>query len=51
MKSPYDILIRPLITERALHAQELNKYTFEVALDANKQEIKSAVEKDRKSVV
>lgn len=45
MKSPYDILIRPLITERALHAQELNKYTFEVALDANKQEIKSAVEK------
>lgn len=45
MKSPYDILIRPVITERAVRAQEENKYTFEVALDANKKEIKEAVEK------
>lgn len=44
-KNPYDILVRPLITERALHAQEDNKYTFEVALSANKKEIKAAVEK------
>jgi len=44
-KNPYDILIRPLITERALNAQELNKFTFEVALSANKTEIKEAVEK------
>jgi large subunit ribosomal protein L23 len=45
MKNPYDILIRPLITEQALAAQELRKYTFEVALSANKKEIKTAVEK------
>ena len=43
-KSAYDILLRPLITERALHAQEDNQYTFEVALHANKVEIKNAVE-------
>ena len=45
MKSPYDILVRPLITERALHAQEQRKYVFQVAITANKIEIKSAVEK------
>src|SRR5690606_6029642 len=49
-RNPYDILRRPLITERALAGQEENKsgtrkYTFEVAPDANKREIKSAVEK------
>ncbi|MCB2155386.1 50S ribosomal protein L23 [bacterium] len=44
-KSPYDILVRPLITERALLAQEGGKYTFRVAIDANKTEIKNAVEK------
>ena len=45
MKSPYDILVRPLITERALHGQEQRKYVFQVAITANKIEIKSAVEK------
>jgi large subunit ribosomal protein L23 len=45
MKNPYDILVRPLITERALAQQELGKYTFEVAPSANKKEIKTAVEK------
>lgn len=45
MKNPYDILVRPLITERALAAQAANKYTFEVAPSANKKEIKAAVEK------
>jgi large subunit ribosomal protein L23 len=45
MKNPYDILVRPLITERALAQQLLNKYTFEVAISANKKEIKTAVEK------
>ncbi|MBX3730736.1 MAG: 50S ribosomal protein L23 [Candidatus Sumerlaeia bacterium] len=45
MKNPYDILVRPLITERALAEQLLNKYTFEVAISANKKEIKTAVEK------
>lgn len=44
-KSPYDILKRPVITEAALNGQQLNKYTFEVAIDSNKSEIKSAIEK------
>ena len=44
-KNPYDILVRPLITERALNQKDLNKYTFQVALDANKKEIKTAIEK------
>jgi large subunit ribosomal protein L23 len=44
VKSPYDILIRPIITEASTDAQRLNKYTFEVAPDANKIEIRRAVE-------
>lgn len=44
-KSPYDILVRPLITERALKGEENGKYTFRVAIDANKTEIKAAIEK------
>lgn len=44
MKSPYDILVRPVITERALAGQEDRKWVFEVALDANKREIASAIE-------
>lgn len=46
MKSMYDVLKRPLVTEKssALNA-ESNKVTFEVAMGANKHEIKEAVEK------
>ncbi len=43
-RSAFDILKRPLITERALNAQEMNKYTFEVDSRASKREIKEAVE-------
>ncbi len=43
-KSPYDILVRPIITERAMQIQGQNKYTFQVALTANKHEIKNAIE-------
>lgn len=43
-KSPYEILVRPMITERALNGQEHNQYTFQVAVSANKREIKNAVE-------
>lgn len=45
MKSPYQILIRPLISERAVAAKDQNKYVFQVAVDANKYEIKAAVER------
>ncbi len=41
-----DILIRPIITERATTLKDrFNKVTFEVAKEANKHQIKDAVEK------
>ena len=40
----YDIIIRPVITERAMSAVADKKYVFEVAKDAGKIEIKKAVE-------
>ncbi|MDX1971511.1 MAG: 50S ribosomal protein L23 [Candidatus Sumerlaeia bacterium] len=43
-KSPFDILIRPVITEKALNGQELNKYTFVVAKSSSKPEIKAAIQ-------
>ncbi|ABY35580.1 MULTISPECIES: 50S ribosomal protein L23 [Chloroflexus] len=44
MLTPYDILIRPLITEKNTSLMELNKYTFEVHREATKPQIKHAVE-------
>ena len=45
MKTAQDIIIRPLITERAAVMKEAqNKIVFQVAVDANKNEIKEAVE-------
>ncbi len=44
MKSVYDIIIRPVITEQSMEQTELKKYAFVVATDANKPEIKKAVE-------
>ena len=40
----YDIIIRPVITERSMAAVADKKYVFEVAKDAGKIEIKKAVE-------
>ncbi len=46
MRDPHDIVKRPLVTEKGTHLSETaNAYTFEVALDANKIEIKKAIEK------
>ena len=44
MKDARDIIIRPIITEHSYDMIEMNKYTFEVARDANKIEIAKAVE-------
>lgn len=44
MREPYEILRQPVITEKSMDGIALNKYTFEVALDANKIEIANAVE-------
>ena len=40
----YDIIIRPIITERSMEAVADKKYVFEVAPTAGKIEIKNAVE-------
>jgi len=42
---PYEVLCRPLITEKNTSLQALGKYAFEVAGGANKQQVKEAVEK------
>ena len=40
----YDIIIKPVITEQAMADVADKKYVFQVAVDANKTEIKAAVE-------
>jgi len=44
VKNPQDILRKPLITEKSNDLLAQNKYTFLVDLDANKIEIRQAVE-------
>lgn len=41
----YDVIRRPIITEKATLASESGAVVFEVAMDATKPEIKEAVEK------
>ncbi len=42
---PYQVVLRPLITEKATHVSERhNAYTFEVSTLATKTEIKNAIE-------
>jgi len=46
MLDDYNVVIRPLITEQGMHfASTKGAYSFEVNTKANKQQIKSAVEK------
>ncbi len=45
MKAPQDIILKPVITEKSMDGLQEGKYTFKVAVDANKIEIKDAVEK------
>jgi large subunit ribosomal protein L23 len=42
--NPHDIIIRPLITEKNTNLMQLNKYSFEVDRNANKFQIKQAVQ-------
>ena len=41
----YEVLRRPLVTEKTTVLQERDKYVFEIADKANKHEVKVAVEK------
>jgi len=43
-KNPRDIVIRPVVSEKSYASYEENVYTFVVAADANKIEIKRAIE-------
>ena len=43
-KDPRDIIIKPVVSEKSYAAYDENVYTFVVAPDANKIEIKHAIE-------
>lgn len=45
MNSAYNVIIRPIVSERSFDLMGQNKYTFEVAKQAPKEEIADAVEK------
>lgn len=46
MREPWDILVRPIVTEKSTRqAEEGNVYAFVVDRSANKHEIQAAVEK------
>ena len=40
----HEIIIRPIVSEASFDKMEQNKYTFEVAKDANKYQIKDAIQ-------
>ncbi|WP_130861937.1 50S ribosomal protein L23 [Bacilliculturomica massiliensis] len=44
MRTPYDVIIKPVISERSMDDAQERKYTFKVATDANKTEVKLALE-------
>ena len=44
MKTAYDIILRPIITEQSMEDLDIKKYVFEVAPSAGKIEIKKAIE-------
>ena len=41
----YDVILKPVITEKSMNAMDEKKYTFLVHPEANKSQIKEAVEK------
>ena len=42
MKTPYDIILKPVISEQSMDDAQNKKYTFKVAVDANKTQVKHA---------
>jgi large subunit ribosomal protein L23 len=45
VKSPRDVIVRPVVSEKSYAGLESNKYTFLVYRDASKTEIKEAIQK------
>ena len=50
MKSPHDVILRPVLTEKGYNGIADKQYVFEVAVGANKVEIKKALEKVFKGI-
>ena len=44
MRTAYDVIITPVISEQSMDVAADKKYTFKVAVDANKTQVKLAVE-------
>ena len=44
MKTPYDIIIKPVVSETSMMDAEKKKYTFKVDPRANKTQVKMAIE-------
>ena len=44
MQTPYDVIIKPVITERSMDDAQKKRYTFKVHPSANKTQIKLALE-------
>jgi len=44
MRTPYDVILKPVISERSMDEVQKKKYTFKVAKDANKTQVKLALE-------
>ncbi|MCC6442396.1 MAG: 50S ribosomal protein L23 [Armatimonadetes bacterium] len=44
MKSPYTIIERPVVTEKSMDLSQKGKYVFRVSRDANKIEIREAIQ-------
>ena len=44
MKTAYDIILEPVISEQSMDVAQDKKYTFKVSTDANKTQVKLAVE-------
>ena len=47
----YDVILRPVITEQSMDSVADKKYVFQVAINANKTEIKAAVGCEGKTLV
>ncbi len=47
----YDVIRRPLVTEKNTSLQAQGKYAFEIAKEANKEQVKKSVEKAFKVTV
>ncbi len=44
MQSAHEVIIRPIISEKSFDLMEMNKFTFEVAKTARKEQIAKAIE-------